>query len=364
MRNIILIPVILLSFVACKDKPKPVVQAETPLIQDSMFKLITIDTIKEKVMEDELQLSGQIVFDENKVVKVFPNVSGVIVSMPVSIGDKVYKGQLLATLRSADIAGSYSDLKSSDADIAITERQLKNTQQLYEKGIASEKDLTEAKNNYAKALAVKEKIINLLSINGGGNTKAGGTFDIKSPIDGYIVEKKSNPGNFIRSDMADNLFTISNLQNVWVYANVYESDISRVKEGYRADVRVIAYPDKVFSTTVDKVSEVLDPNNKIQKIRLKLANPNMLLKPEMFSTISVFNSTGRKALAIKSSAIIFDNSKNYILIYRSRNQVEIREISILKKAGDWTYIAEGVSDGEPYISKRGLLIFNSLLQKK
>ncbi|MFZ8236447.1 hypothetical protein ACO1KW_14685, partial [Staphylococcus aureus] len=87
---------------------------------------------------------------------------------------------------------------------------------------------------------------------------------------------------------------------------------------------------KVFSTKVDKVSEVLDPNNKIQKIRLKLANPNMLLKPEMFSTISVFNSTGKKALAIKSSAIIFDNSKNYILIYRSRDEVEIREISIMK----------------------------------
>ncbi|MFX7804491.1 hypothetical protein ABTK17_19635, partial [Acinetobacter baumannii] len=76
------------------------------------------------------------------------------------------------------------------------------------------------------------------------------------------------------------------------------------------------------------------------------------------------NSTGKKALAIKSSAIIFDNSKNYILIYRSRDQVEIREISIMKKVGDWTYIAEGVSEGEQYISKRGLLIFNSLLQKK
>ncbi|MEX6688301.1 efflux RND transporter periplasmic adaptor subunit [Danxiaibacter flavus] len=330
----------------------------------AMKGMIKIDTAKISDIADELKLSGEISFDENAVVKVFPSISGVITETKVSLGDKVSKGQVLAVLHSADIAGNYSDLTSSKADVAIAKRELDNAKLLYDKGIASEKDLTEAQNNYTKAMAAQDKLNSVININGLGGAKEGGTILITAPIDGYIVEKKANTGSFIRPDMGDNIFTISNLKDIWVYANAYEADIPRIKPGYKASVTVLAYPDKVFNTTVDNTSNVLDPDNKVEKVRLKLPNPDMLLKPEMFSTVTIYNESGAKAISIPSSSIIFDNSKNYVLIYKSDCDIEIREVSILKKVEDTAYIQSGVAEGERIISQKGLLIFNALLQKQ
>ncbi len=353
------------SFTACQKKEQTAtsVKDSSFVLTPAMKKMIQIDSVQFKDISDELKLSGEISFDENAVVKVYPSISGVVAETKVSLGDKVTKGQELAVMKSADIAGNFSDLNSSAADVAIAKRNYESTQQLYNKGISSEKELTEAKNNYTKALAAQEKIHSLISINGFGAAKQGGMLVIKSPIDGYVVEKKVTTGGFIRNDMGDNLFTISNLKDVWIYANVYEADIPRVRKGFKAALNVLAYPDKTFTTTVDDVSNVLDPNNKIERVRLKLSNPGLLLKPEMFCTVTISNETGEKANCIPSSAIIFDNSKNYVLVYKNDEDISIREVNILRKVDQNVYIHSGLQTGEKIISRKGLLIFNALLQK-
>lgn len=350
---------------ACHKKEHAADEAKDSsfVLTPAMKKMIAVDSVQFRDISDELKLSGEISFDENAVVKVYPSISGIVAETNVSLGDRVSKGQVLAVLKSADIAGNFSDLNSSAADVAVAKRNYESTQQLYDKGISSEKELTEAKNNYTKALAAQEKIHSLISINGFGGARQGGTLVIQSPIDGYVVEKKANSGSFIRNDMGDNLFTISNLKDVWVYANVYEADIPRVKKGFKASLSVLAYPDKTFSTAVDEVSNVLDPNNKIERVRFRLANPGLLLKPEMFCTVTIFNETGAKANCIPSSAVIFDNSKNYVLVYKNDSDIRVREVSVLRKVEDHTYISSGLETGEKIISRKGLLIFNALLQK-
>jgi cobalt-zinc-cadmium efflux system membrane fusion protein len=185
-------------------------------------------------MKDELSLSGEVSFDENKVVKVFPFTSGQVMEVKVSLGDKVSKGQTLAVLRSADVAGNYTDLTSTKADLAISKRQLEQAEYLYKNGISSERDYTEAKENYNKAVAANSKVQQQIAINGGGNTNASGSLVIKAPGDGYIVEKNITAGNFIRPDNSSSLFTISNMKDVWIWANVFETDIAKVKKGYDA----------------------------------------------------------------------------------------------------------------------------------
>lgn len=332
------------------------------VLTPAMKQLIRIDTVRLTPIADELKLSGEISFDENTVVKVYPSVSGVITETKVSLGDKVVKGQPLAIMRSADMAGNFSDLTSAAADVAIAKRNLDNEQLLYSKGIASDRELTEAQNNYNKALAAKEKIAALININGFGHAGEGGRMVITAPVDGYIVEKKVNSNAFIRADMGDNLFTISNLKDVWVYANVYEADIARVKTGYHAALAVLAYPNRVFHTTVNEISNVLDSNN-VERVRLKLANPDMLLKPSMFCNITIYNETGGKANAIPAGSVVFDNSRNYVLVYKNDHAVAIREVELLKKVDDIAYIRSGLEPGEAVISQKGLLIFNALQQK-
>ncbi len=347
---------------SCREKPKDPDKKEKVCISDTLQKMIRIDTVKRSNIDDELILSGEVGFDENKVVKVFPFSSGQVLEVKVSLGDRVQEGQVLAVIKSAEIVGNYSDLSSAERDVAIAKREWENAENLYKNGISSEREYNEAKLNYEKAQAGAKKISDQIEINGKGNTMANGTFTIKAPRSGYIVEKKLNAGGFIRQDNPDNLFTISDLKNVWVWANVYEIDISKIKLGYAAEVRTLAYPEKVFSGEIDKISDVLDPQTKVMRIRINLPNKEGLLKPEMFANVKVMNKEGRKAVSIPSSALVFSNSKNYVVVYSDTCDLHVKEVTVLKSVNGQSYISSGIEPGERVISQNQILLYNALVE--
>lgn len=358
------IPILsLFIFCSCNVNTEVVAIKNEPLISDSLAKIITIDTVKIDNISDEVSLSGEVNNDDNKVVKIFPNASGQVVSVNVSLGDKVVKGQTLAVIKSADVAGNYSDLKTANSDAAIAEKEYKNAEQLYKNGISSEKEFTQAKLQYEKAMNAVSKVHTQIAINGGGKTSAGGTYIISSPRSGYIVEKNINAGSFIRNDNAQNLFTISDMQDVWVWANVFETDINKIKLGTSAEVTTIAYPDKIFSGKVNQINSVLDPSSKAMKIKIVLPNPGMLLKPQMFTKIIINDKEDAKALVIPSKALVFDGGKNYVIMYKDNYHIKARMVDILKTVGERTYLREGVTPGDLIISKNQLLLYNSLAEE-
>ena len=124
------------------------------------------------------------------------------------------------------------------------------------------------------------------------------------------------------ADMSDNLFTISDLKNVWIWANVFEADISRVSEGEDVQVTTLAFPDKVYNGKIDKISQVLDPENKAMKIRITLNNADLSLKPEMFAKVTVNTKASQQAMCIPFSSIITDDGKNYIVSYYSKDSLK------------------------------------------
>src|SRR5476651_2858551 len=176
----------LMLFGACTEKKPEATVSKEVCVSDSLAKMITIDTAKTTAMKDELALSGEVANDDNNVVKVFPFSSGQVLDVKVSLGDKVTKGQTLAIMRSADVAGNYTDLSSTQSDVAVSKRQLEQQEYLYKNGIASERDYTEAKENYNKAVAANNKVKSQLSINGGGTTSENGTLVIKAPQRGHV----------------------------------------------------------------------------------------------------------------------------------------------------------------------------------
>ena len=360
-RSILLALLSMLLFTACEHKEQPSETNKKFVLSDTMRNMIQIDTVQNCNITDELSLSGVVGFNDNNVVKIFPRSSGQVIESKVSLGDKVSKGQVLAVIHSADVAGNYNDLSSANADLSIAKRQMDNAESLYKNGISSEKEYNEAKQNYEKALAARNKVQSLITINGGGKTSAGGQYIVSAPIDGYIVEKKITTGAFIRPDMGDNLFTISDLKNVWVNANVYEADIVKIKEGYSVQVLPLSYPDKIFNGKIDKISQVLDPQSKAMKVRINLDNKDMLLKPDMFVKVLVNNTEEKdKAICIPSTALIPQEGKNYVVVYNNDSDLKIAQVDILKITGSKTFISSGVSIGERVITKNQILIFNQL----
>ena len=365
MKKIYLYTLLLSAFAyySCSHKSEIITVKKEPLISDSLARIIVVDTAITDNIEDQLSLSGEVSNDDNKVVKIYPNASGQVISVSGSLGDKVVKGQTLAVIKSADVAGNYADLKNANSDASIAEKEFKNTEQLYRNGISSEKDFVQARLQYEKARNAVSKVHTQIAINGGGKTNAGGTYVVSSPRNGYIVEKNINAGSFIRNDNGQNLFTISDMQDVWVWANVFETDINKIKPGAAAEVTTLAYPDKIFYGKVDHINTVLDPSSKAMKIKIVLPNANLLLKPQMFTRIIINERKDEKALMIPTKALVFDGGKNYVILYKDKYNIKAQEVDILKTVGEKTYIHEGLTAGDMVITKNQILLFNSLTEE-
>ena len=145
-------------------------------------------------------------------------------------------------------------------------------------------------------------------------------------------------------------------------ADVYESDIAGIKEGERVNITTLSYPEKIFNGTIDKIYNVLDPDNKTMKVRIQLDNPGNLLKPEMFANVVVQQVSDTSMLAVPAESVVFDRNKYWVLVCPDPCNVQTRQIDIVKSTGLYTYIRSGVCPGEKVITGRQLLIYNAMSQ--
>lgn len=351
-----------LSLAACEEQQQPEA-AQRFQLSDTMMHMMRLDSVRSCALTDQVSLTGNVSFDENAVVRVFARGSGQVLQAPVSLGDFVHKGQTLAVIRSADVAGSYADLSSANADLSIARRQMESAEAMYKNGLSSQRDYTEAKENYQKAMAARQKVEGSISINGGPHSSASGNYALVAPVDGYVVSKTVAAGDFIRADASESLFTISNLRDVWVVANVYEADIPKVKQGYAAEVHAAAYPDRAFYGRVDMVSQVLDPQSKALRIRVRIDNRDGLLKPDMFARVLVSNDEGKAAVCVPTGAIVSQDGKQFVVQYLRRDSLVVVPLDVIKTVGDRTYIAGGLEPGQLVVTKNQLLIFNQLVEE-
>jgi len=349
----------LLWITGCEPKAAPDNGDKPFCLTDDQYKKLEIDTIQASEVEDHLQLNGKVAYNDDNVNHVFPLVSGTVESVKVQLGDAVHKGQVLAVIKSTEFAQFSSDLTNAQNNLSVAKKNLDATQDMYNSGLSSAKDLLSAQATYSQAKAELNRVNSVLQINGG--TGSGDEYSILSPIDGFVVEKFITNSTKIRPDNGNALFTISDLKNVWVIGNAYESDISKINLGDETDVTTLSYPGKVFKGKVDKIFNVLDPVNKVMQVRVQLDNPDYLLKPEMYASVLLTSANEKVSMPmVPSKSIIFDNSKNYVLVIKDKCTISVREVRLGQAANGMTYIQSGVSAGERVIASGQLYIYQAL----
>jgi membrane fusion protein, heavy metal efflux system len=339
---------------------KPVVADDANqkfVISDSLLKTIKIDTVQTCQLVNSVALTGQVDFNQDNEVNIFPLVSGNVEDVKAELGDYVNAGQVLAVVQSSEMAGYSNNLASAQANLSVTKKNLDAQQELFKSGLASQLDVTSAQANYDQAVAQLQMVQRVLKING---DNVNGDYIIKAPISGFIVQKNITNSTVIRADNNNVVFAISDLKNVWVWANVYESNIGNIHLGDAVDVTTLSYPGRVFQGKVDKILNVLDPTSKVMKVRIALSNDDYALKPQMYASVVVTNKEDKEALCISSDALIFDHSQYYILKYNSQSDVQITPVQVINTVGNRTFIAAGVQPGDKIIASEALLIYSAL----
>ena len=335
------------------------------------------DTVQLRSPDQELRFTGKVSYDQRRVDRVFPVVSGNVLDVTAALGARVQQGQLLARVQSADVSGFLDTYNGAKADFAVAERTAANTEQLYKSNFASQSDLVAARAQLDKTRSAYQRAQQVLKVYGAnGSGAANGTpvYTVKAPVSGFVVERNVNPGMQLRPDNATPLFTISDLSRVWVLINIYESDVAAVKLGQPVSITALAYPDQTFKGTITNISSVVDADTKVLQARVELANPGGLLKPDMFCTINLnlaARGPGSQALAVNPKAVIFSND-NYFVIRRkpgtpalksgddASRAYELVPVKVLRTTSSYSYVAGNLHANDQVVTQGSLLLFNDL----
>jgi cobalt-zinc-cadmium efflux system membrane fusion protein len=343
-------------FSSCHQGPKDEAP-EAFVLSDTMMATTTLDQATMQPVESELRLYGKIAADNNRQAQVFSVLPGTVIKLNAELGDYVQKGQVLAIVRSGDIAEMDRQRLEAGNNVAIAEKNLQVAKDLYAGKLNSSKDVVVAEKEYESSKASLQRSNELTRIYHSG---PGATYEITAPLSGFIIDKNITENMQLTSDRTENLFSIAQIDEVWVLVNVPETEISRIKIGMEAKVTTLSYPDKVFTAHVDKIFNVLDNETKAMKVRIRIVNPDNMLKPEMSATISLLQKEDRSMIAIPAKSVIFDKSKNWVMLYHDRKHIETRPIELYHTFGDRAYISSGLKVGDTVISKNQLLIYDAL----
>ena len=344
------------------DKTKPAGEANhAPEVRSQ----IVVEEVQLKPVAGDLSLPGKVQYSEDRYAKVSSPLVGRVVEVRAKLGDKVAAGQVLLSLESADLGAAYSDFVKAESDFQLSKRNYELAKDLYESKAMSKKDLVQAENDFLKAQAefrrTRERLL-ALRVPAEELDKPRterlitSRFDLKSPLAGTVVERNVTVGQMVGADPTQVLYTIADLNELQVVAEVYERDLSRVSKGAAVTVTVEAYPDETFSGTIVYVGDVVDPTTRTIKVRCNVTNRDLKLKPEMFAQVRLKVGSNRPVLALPKEAVIVVGGQAFVFVQAADGRYVRRPVVTGTMSGDTIQIREGLQSGERVVVKGALLL--------
>jgi membrane fusion protein, heavy metal efflux system len=303
-----------------------------------------------------IRAPGIVESDPARTVTVLPPGTGRVHELKVALGDHVQRGQVLATIDSPDLAQAYDDNDKAASAAVVAAKNLAYQVAQFKIGAAAQKDLDAARDANNQAVAEYTRTREHLRAMGGPPDARGDArlLTVRAPVAGSVTSLTSAPGATINDDTQP-IMSIADLSVVWVTALVAEEDVANVTRNQDAQVTVNAYPGKVLHGKVLFVSDVLEPDSRRDKTRIAFPNPDALLKPNMFATVTLHGPQLQRVV-LPSSALLMNNDRTSVFVATAPWTFERRSVEPLLEESSQVTIASGLKAGEQVVVKGGILL--------
>ena len=349
---------------ACHKAPEeaekaPLVKAEGEVLtltepdKATFLKLVSV----EKNTGGHLTLSGRLVWDEERTVRVYPQVSGRVQSAAVNLGDRVKAGQLLATLSSADYGVAQSEAAKAAADWQVAKQNMTRQQQLREAGVIAEKDWelarAEATRAESEAARTHRQLVAL-----GGDGKEG--YPLRSPLSGVVVERHLNPGMEFRPDQAQPpLFVITDPGYLWLMLDAAEEDLRYLKVGAALAIQLKQYPGETFKGRIEHIADFVDPTTRTIKVRATLGNADRRLKGEMFASAAITLPPSDKLVLPVAAAMLLGDAR-FVLLDEGAGHYRRQRIETGTERDGQIEVLSGLKAGDKVVTEGNLHLMKYL----
>ena len=313
------------------------------------------------VATSQLIVTGAVNPDISRSVPVISIATGRVVEIHARLGDTVKKGQLLLQVQSADLSGAFSDHRKAVADEKLARIQFERSKLLYDKGAISLNDFQTAEDVENKAQVDVDNTTERLRVLGGSIDHPTAIVDIVAPVAGVITDQQVTNAAGVAGLGSPNPFTISDLSYVWIVCDLYENDLPSVHIGETAEIRLNAYPDKIFTGRISNVLPVLDPTLRTAKVRIEVRNPG-LMRVGMFVTATFHGQKKEKHAAVPASAILHLHDREWIYVPAGGDKFRRVEVTSGDALPDkMQEIVAGIQPGQQVVSN-ALVMQNTVEQ--
>jgi len=344
--------------------PPPKVEQETDvsLLQVEHPEQFPVVKAAESFQAPLLTVTGVVSPDVSRTVPVISLASGRVVEVRARLGDAVQKGQVLLRVQSPDIAAAFADYRKATADEALVHKQFDRAQILYDKGAISLNDFQVTEDSESKAKVDVETAQERLRVLGVDKEHPSAVVDIKAPVSGVITDQQVTGASGVQALTGGNPFTISDLSHVWILCDVYENDLANVHIGEAAEIRLVAYPDKILSGKISNIGPILDPSIRTAKVRVEIANPGTLMRVGMFVNATFHGQKKERLAVVPASAILHLHDRDWVYVLagdKKFRRVEVKAGATLP--GKMQLVLSGIQPGQEVVSS-ALVLQNTVEQ--
>ena len=305
---------------------------------------VRTETALRHTLDRVVRAVGRVEPDERRLYAIAPKFEGYVERLHVNVtGQPVDKGQALFDIYSPE-------LNSAQREYAIAAEGVRMLQDADEEARTNMRQLAEASLARLGNWDVTAEQIRALARSGAARR----ALTFRSPVAGIVTEKKALQG--IRFMPGEMLYQIADLSSVWVIADVFEQDIGLIAAGAAAQVRINAYPGRLFEGRVSYVYPTLNAATRTVPVRIELANPDLALKPAMFAQVELPIAAARDAVTVPASAVIDGGMRQIVLVERGEGRFEPREIKLGARGDNLVEVLAGVREGESVVVAANFLI--------
>ena len=329
---------------------------------------------------------GQIAFNDDASTVVQTPFSGRVTRLLAKIGDDVKRGDPLFEIDSPEVVQAQTDLiaalhsvDKAKSQLLAAQRQAERQNRLIKDKATSQREVDQAINDEAAAqsdLKTAEGTLtfarNRLRVIIGRDQAEVDRLErtrivnplitINSPIDGTVIARKVGPGQFVRADVADPLYSVADLSTMWLKANVPEVDIPLIRVGQEIEVRVTAVPDRAFTAQVIAIGAASDASTRRVVVRSEIPNPDRALKSEMFATFKIAIGERRPAPSVPTDAVVWQGDQAVVWTEREPMLFERRLVKTGLEQDGRFEIREGLQAGERVVERGALFVQNEWQQ--
>ncbi len=339
--------------------------------QDQMSH-VQVVPVEKATLPRVLRLTGAVAYNAFMTTPVFAAIGGPVHELLVTPGETVHQGQPLLTVNSPDYSAARSAYLKARTAFLLADKFFTRAQDLLSHGAIAESDLQQAEStrNQAQAdLQSSEDALRALGINDPESLeknapKTTSQIPVLAPVSGEVVERLVGPGQLLQAG-ATQVFTISDMNSVWVLVNVYQGEVAYVHPGDVVDITTDAYPE-TFHGQISYIATALDPNTRTLQARIVTENPAKKLKKDMYVTASVDAGSIANALTVPDAAILRDTENQpfvYVQSTTKQNEFARRLVQLGDSHGGRTQVTDGLKEGEHVVGDGSLFLqFKNSLQ--